>query len=107
MDTIPTTYSRRRGFDSLTKVRLLNFLDEYCVRGETLQCSSKQFNARVAQLVEHLVEAQGVGGSSPSPCTSFETVDDNCNCQIQVVRCMGWHRGPEYVEEKFADLVFC
>ena len=26
-------------------------------------------NARVAQLVEHLVEAQGVGGSSPSPCT--------------------------------------
>ena len=25
--------------------------------------------ARVAQLVEHLVEAQGVGGSSPSPCT--------------------------------------
>ena len=38
-----------------------------------------RFFARVAQLVEHLVEAQSVGGSIPSPRTSFETVSDNCN----------------------------
>lgn len=28
-------------------------------------------HARVAQLVEHLVEAQSVGGSIPSPCTKI------------------------------------
>ena len=32
---------------------------------------SYQFNARLAQLVEHLVYTENVGGSSPSPGTSF------------------------------------
>ena len=42
-------------------------------------CSSKQFNASVAQLVEHGIEDPSVGGSIPSGGTSFETVSDNCN----------------------------
>lgn len=66
--------------EALRKPILSELSGIWCVKRKvTKQHSSKQFNARVAQLVEHLVEAQSVGGSNPSPRTSFETVSDNCN----------------------------
>lgn len=39
-----------------------------------MQHSLKLFNASVAQLVEHLIEDQGVGGSIPSGGTRIDSV---------------------------------
>lgn len=41
----------------------------------------------IAQLVEHLSEEQGVGGSTPSSTTKWEV------CQVAVLRAESWKLG--------------
>ena len=42
--------------------------------------TDRHFNAPVAQLVEHLIEDQGVGGSNPSGSTRFYS----CVCTVTI-----------------------
>lgn len=43
-------------------------------------------NASVAQLVEHLIENQGVVGSSPTLCTKIQGASHGCRWRFASIR---------------------